>query len=815
MQTLWHDLRYGARMLRNSPGFTAASVVCLALGVGATTAIFSIVNAVLLRPLPYAHADRLVRVYSEFPTFKKFWISAPEFLELKRSTRSWESFEGWVNNGVNLAGSAEPIRVTASFVTGGLLPSLGVSPIMGRLITPQDDQPQAPSTAVLSHGLWQRSFGGAANVLGREILLNGAKCTIIGVMPKGFQFPPGETDSPEIWSAMQIDPAKPGGRASHFISVIAMLKPGTGVSQARDEMKQLLEQWGAQDSANRHMLSSKLHPIVMYGFQEEVVGGVRLAMLMLLAAVGFVLLIACVNVANLLLARAEARQREIAIRQAIGAAIGRLARQFITEGMVLSLTGAVAGLGLAFAGLRLVAGANAASIPRANEISIDWTVLLVTLAVSLLTGIVFGLAPLAQLIAANLHDTLKSAVSRTTASVASNQFRRALVVSELALALVLLIGTGLMIRAFWKLQEVHMGIQPSRLLTMRVALPQAVYPDNKRVVQFWTTVQQRMSVLPGVESATVMGGLPPMRQLNANDTQIEGWVARKGGPIQNMDYWQITGPRYFETMGIRLIEGRYFDDRDGDGAPLAVIVNQTTARAYWPGQSAIGHRVKPGFQGDWRTVVGVVDDVKNAGIDKPTGTELYIPYLQAVSVGFGIRNGYAVLRTASDPEGMVRSARNLIRDIDPSLPVSAIRTMEEVVASAQARPRFLTTLLSLFSVVALVLAAVGIYGVISYSVAQRTGEFGIRIAMGASPVDVLAMVLKQGLVLGGLGILIGAAGALTLTRLIRGLLFGISSFDPLTFLVMAAALTIVTLAACWVPARRATRVDPMVALRYE
>jgi len=813
MQTFWQDLRYGVRMLRNSPGFTIASVICLALGVGATTAIFTIVNAVLLRPLPYAHADRLVRVYSEFPTFKKFWVSAPEYLEMKNSARSWESFEGWVNQGVNLAGSNEPIRVTASYLTGGLLPSLGVQPVIGRLLTQEDDAPTAPVTAVLSYGLWQRSFGGTAAVLGKEILLNGQKCTLVGVMPKGFQFPPGETDPAEIWSPMQIDPAKPGSRASHYISVIAMLKPGVGIYQARDEMKQLLAQWNSQDTAKRHMLNLKNHPVVMFGFQDEVVGGVRLAMLMLLAAVGFVLLIACVNVANLLLARAESRQREIAIRKAIGAAIGRLARQFITEGVVLSLTGAAAGLGLAYLGLKLLARSNATSIPRANEIGINWTVLLFTVAVSLLTGIAFGLAPLAQLIAANLHDTLKSAASRTTASVASNQFRRILVVTELALALVLLIGTGLMIRAFWKLQEVQVGIQPDRVLTMRIALPQAVYPDNSRLIQFWTMVQQRMSVLPGVESAAVMSGLPPMRQLNANDTQIEGWVQREGGPIQNMDYWQITGPKYFETMGIRLIEGRYFDDRDGEGAPLTVMVNQTTARAYWPGQSAIGHRVKPSFQGDWRTIVGVVDDVKNGGIDKPTGTELYIPYRQAT--GFGLRNGYAVLRTKVDPIQMIASARNVIRDIDSSLPVSAMRTMDDVLSTAQARPRFLTMLLSLFSGVALVLAAVGIYGVISYSVAQRTSEFGIRIAMGASPVNVLGMVLRQGLILGAIGVAIGAAGALALTRLIRGLLFGISSFDPMTFIVMAAALTAVTLLACWAPARRATRVDPIVALRYE
>lgn len=801
-------------MLRNSPGFTAASILCLALGIGATTAIFSIVNAVLLRPLPYAHSERLVRIYSEFPTFKKFWVSPPEFLDMQRSARSWESFEGWVNQGVNLAGSHEPVRVTASFVTGGLLQSLGVSPAMGRLLSPQDDAPTAPVTAILSYGLWRRAFGADPRFIGRNILLDGQKCTIVGVMPQDFHFPPGEADPPELWSPMQIDPARPGSRASHFISVIAKLKPGISIYQARDEMTQLVQQWGMLDSMKQHMLSPKNHPIVMYAFQDEVVGGIRLAMLMLLGAVGFVLLIACVNVANLLLARAEARQREIAIRKAMGAQVWRLARQFITEGVALSLAGALLGLMLAYAGLRLIARANAASIPRSSEISVDTSVLLFTLAVSLLTGFAFGLAPLAQIIAANLHDTLKTAAARTTASAASNRFRHALVVTELALALVLLIGTGLMIRAFWKLQEVHAGFRPDHLLTMRVALPQPVYPSSENVIQFWTKIQQRMAALPGVESATVMTGLPPARQINANDTEIEGWVQRKGGPIQNIDYWQRVGPRYFETMGIRLIDGRFFDDRDGNGAPLAVIVNQTTARTYWPGQSAVGHRVKPGFRGDWRTVVGVVEDTKNAGLDKPTGTELYIPIHQAAAL-FGIQTGYAVLRTRGDPARMAGPARNVIHEVDSSLPVSAVRTMDDVLSTAQARPRFLTLLLTLFASIALMLAAVGIYGVISYSVARRTNEFGIRMAMGASPRAVLRMVLGQGLMLGAFGVLLGAAGALALTRLIRGLLFGISSFDPLTFVVMATALIAVTLLACWAPAWRATRVDPMVALRYE
>jgi putative ABC transport system permease protein len=817
MHNFYQDLRYGIRMLAKSPGFTLASIVCLALGIGATTAIFSIVDAVLIRPLPYASPGRLVRVYSEFPKLGKngmlkFWISPPEFLDLRRYTTTWESIEGWVNGGANLAGGNEPIRVTASNVTGGLLNSLGIAPIMGRTITPQDDKEGAPQVAVLSYGLWQRAFGADRRILGRDVLLSGRKATIIGVMPKSFQFPPGEIDSPELWTPLQISPNS-RNRGNHFLSVLGRLKTGASIEQARSEIQQLQSHWKQTAPPKTHVFDGAFHYVVMYPFHDEVVGSIRLAMLVLFAAVGFVLLIACVNVANLLLARAEARQREIAIRKALGAGVSRLAAQFVTEGVALSLLGALLGLGLAFIGLRIIIAMNAGSIPRAQEIAINTPVLLFTLAVSFATGIGFGLAPLAQLITQNVHDTLKAAASRTTATVNASRFRRFLVIGELALALMLLIGTGLMIRAFWKLQQVEIGLKPDHILTMRVALPQAVYPENQRVVQFWTELQQRASRIPGATSVTMMSGLPPSRQLDANDTAIEGWVPGSNSPPQNVDYWQPVGDRFFETLGVRLIEGRFFDERDGENAPKTVIVNQTMAQTFWPGRSAIGRRVGPGAPGDWRTIVGVVGDVKNAGVDQPTGTELFFPFRQ--TGGRGIRSGYLVLRAGGDPVALAGPARREIHALDPGLPISSVRTMDDVLVSAQSRPRFLTTLLTLFSGVALVLAAVGLYGVISYSVAQRTSEFGIRIAMGAGSRDVLRMVVGQGLRLGVIGVVLGAAGALALTRLIRGLLFGISSFDPQTFVAMAVLLTGVTLLACYIPARRATRVDPMVALRYE
>jgi len=816
MRDFVHDIRYGVRMLGKSPGFTAAAIGCLALGIGATTAIFSIVNAVLLRPLPYRQPDRLVRLYSEFPTmsaggFHRFWVSPPELLDLQRYANSWETLDGWVNGGANLAGAAEPFRVTVCYPSGNLLATLGVAPLLGRVITSQDDRPGALPVIVLSYGLWQRAYAGDRGVLNRDVQLNGKNTRVVGVMPKGFQFPPGEIDPAEAWSPLQIDPANPGARSSHFLYLLGRLKTGVDIGQARAEIAQLVNHWDATKAPKSHAFSAKFHPLVMFPLHDEVVGGVRVAMWALLGAVVFVLLIACVNVANLLLARAEARQREIAIRRALGAGLGRLTAQFVTEGVLLSVGGAALGLLLAFGALRVIVAINAGSIPRSGEIAINVPVLLFTLGVSLATGLGFGLAPLAQIVTQNVSDTLKAAGTRTTATVAANRFRSALVTAELSLALVLLIGSGLMVRAFWKLQEVDIGLVPGHVLTMSLNLPAVLYKDEDRRHQFWMAVQQRLRAVPGITAATWAGGLPPLRPVNANDTQIEGYVEKPGLAAQNVDYWQPAGDHYFETLGIRLIEGRFFDERDGAKTPKVVIVNQTMARTFWLGESPIGRRVKPGFEGDWRTIVGVVGDVKNAGIDKPAGTELYFPYLQSENT----RSGYLILKGTGDPYALAGAARREIAQLDGALPVANMRSMDDVILAAQTRPRFLTVLLTIFSSVALALASLGIYGVIAYSVEQRTSEFGIRMAMGAGPGDVLRMVVGEGIRLGLLGTVIGALAAFGLTRFIRGLLFGVSSFDPLTFLAMALLLAAVTVFACYLPARRATRVDPMVALRYE
>jgi putative ABC transport system permease protein len=819
MGTLQQDVVFALRLMRKNLGFTAAAVLCLMLGIGATTGIFTVVNAVLLEPLPYAHPEQLIRLYTEFPTFPngglhRFWASGPEFLDLRRDTHSWASLDAWITGGVNLAGKAEPVRVTAAYVSGGLLESLGVSPIAGRLIAPSDDVPGANIVADISYGTWQAQFAGDPNIVGRETRLDGKKCTIIGVMPRGFQFPPGEQDPAQVWSALQLDPANPGGRGSHNYYLLGRLKPGVTAVQAQGELASLVQSYGERRAPNTHSFDPEKHTIVSYPLQAEVVSSVRPALLMLLGAVAFVLLIASVNVANLLLARAEARRREIAIRGALGASLVRLARQFVTEGVLLAFCGGLLGVALAYGGVRLVQLTNAGGIPRADEIAMDWRVLVFTLVTSVLTGVLFGLAPIAPLIVSGISESLKDTAGSTTAAAGAQFFRRALVAGELAMALVLLIGCGLMLRAFWKLQEVHTGLNADDVITMQVLLPSGMYTDNAKIADLWTRFAGRLEQIPGVKSAGLVSGLPPLRAPNMDDTEIEGFVYKEGGPIENVDFDQAVSKDYFATMGIRLMDGRLFDDRDVQGAPDVAIINKTMAMTFWPHQNPIGRRVRPGK--DWCTIIGVVDDVKNAGLDRPAGTELYLPYRQTTVVNTGVTSMYVVLRPqGGDARALVGAVREQLNELDPTLPIADVRLMEDVLSRAQARPRFLTLLLSLFSIVALAIATVGIYGVVSYSVARRTKEFGLRMVMGAQSGDVLGLVLKQGAEMIAVGVALGLVLALFLTRLMATLLFGIRPTDLATFVSVTTILFFVALAACYIPARRATRVDPIQTLRYE
>jgi putative ABC transport system permease protein len=822
METFWQDLQFAARMMRKNLGFTSAAVICLMLGIGATTGIFTVVNAVLLRPLPYAHPEQLVRVYTEFPTFPngglpRFWASGPEFLDLRRDTHSFASLDIWATGGVNMGGKTQPVRVTGTSVSGGLLNSLGVSPITGRLIGGSDDIAGAPQVVDISYGTWRSVFGGDPNIVGRETQLDGKKCTIIGVMPQGFQFPPGEEEPSQVWTAMQLDPANPGGRSSHNFYLIGRMKPGVSPAQAQGELQALVQSYGEHRAPKTHSFDPKNHTLVSYPLQAEVVSSVRPALLMLLGAVAFVLLIASVNVANLLLARAEARRREIAIRGAMGAGLSRLARQFVTEGILLALCGAALGLALAYGGIRLVRLTNAGGIPRADEIVMDTRVLTFTFVTSIVTGALFGLAPLVPLLINGISGSLKDAAGSTTGTGGAQLFRRALVVGELAMALVLLVGCGLMLRAFWKLQRVHTGLAADNVVTMRVSLPSGTYTDNAKIENFWARLDDRIAHLPGIQSAAIVSGLPPLRPPNMNDTNIEGFVKREGGPIENVDFYQSVSKDYFASMGIRLMDGRLFDERDAKGAPLVVIVNKTMANTFWPSQNPIGHHIKTygGRPEDpWVTVIGVADDAKNAGLDRPAGTELYLPYTQAE--GIGVADMYVLLRARSgDSRGLVGAVREQLNELDASLPLADVRMMDDVLQRAQARPRFLALLLALFSTVALAIATIGIYGVVSFSVARRTKEFGLRMVLGAQGGDVLGLVMKQGaaMVLVGLGA--GLLTAFGLTRLMASLLFGVAPTDAATFASVTVLLGGVALAACYIPARRATQVDPMQTLRYE
>jgi predicted permease len=815
-----NTLRFAFRQLIKNPGFALAAILCLGLGIGASTAVFSIVNTVMLRPLPYSRPDDLIRSYTEFPGFpngglRRFAVSPPEYIDLKRLLKTCDTIDAWQTAGVNISSKNEPARVTAAEVTETLLNTLGVSPLIGRLLTPADDQPGVSRVANISFGLWQRMFAGDPAAIGQDVLLMGRKCTVVGVMPRGFQFPPGPVDAPDVWTPLQIDPANPGGRGSHDLSVIARLKTGVTRDRNQAELSGLVKRW-KEFGATDHGFDPSEHTVLSFGLQDEVVRSVKPALRMLLGAVCFVLLIACVNVANLLLARAEARQKEIAIRGAIGASLKRLTYQFLAEGLVLSFFGAVLGLLFAQGGLQLVRNLNEASIPRASEISLDPVVILFALGTCVLIGMIFGLTPVFHAAKQNLQNGLKSSTGATTSSALTQRFRHGLVVVEIALALVLLVGTGLMLRAFWNRQQVNAGFNPENVVAAYLSLPDVTYPDIESISGFWNRLQEKIVALPGVENVALASGLPPIRGANNNDTEIEGFVPEKNGSIQNVDFYQLVSKEYFRTIGIHLIEGRVFDERDGATAPDVAVINQTLARTFWGNQSPIGRRLKPRFSGPWCTIIGVVADVKNAGVEKPTGTELYLPISQSQARYAGsTRNLYLLAHSALNVSTLVNELGHEVNQLDPSLPFSNVHTMSEVVTSTQSRPRFLSLVLSIFSAVALILAAVGIYGVISYSVAQRTKEFGVRIALGAQRKNVLGLVLGRGMAVAAIGLLAGLVIAFAVTRLLSSLLFGVTPTDPATFAVVSSLLTLVAFFASYIPARRATKVDPMTALRNE
>ena len=815
MDTVLQDIRYAVRSLAKAPGFAAITILTLALGIGANTAIFSVVNAVVLRPLPYPQPDRLVYVTTQFPTlgFDQFWMSVPEFREYRDWSTSYDAIGGYSVGASNL-GAEQPMRPVRALVTDGLMDALGVAPVMGRGVTREDTLPGAEDVAVLSTELWERAFGGAPDILNRIVDIDGSKTRIVGIMPRGYDV---HDQRVELWLPLTIDPASPGNRGGHFLYLVGRLKDGVGIGQARAELDALIQRWQT-DFPGTHTPHPVNHRLRIDPLKDDIIGNVATALWVLQGAVGFVLLIACANLANLLLARAETRQREFAVRVALGAGVGRMLRQFVTEGVILALVASAAGIGLAYAGLQAIVATNSAGIPLASGIAIDGTVLLFTLGIAILTGFIFGLAPLALARGLNLNSTLKEAGTRGGSSgPGRKRARNVLVVAEVALAVVLVIGAGLLIKSFANLMSVDAGFDRSKMVTFGLVLPAATYPPPQRAA-FFARVTDRLREIPGVQAVSAMTGLPPLRAVNANDTDFEHITANESdpnAPAENVDYWQFVSHEYVETMGIPVIKGRDFAAQDVGATPVA-MVNEALARKFFGDVDPIGRRLKPGF-GEalpWFTIVGVLKDVKQGGVDEETGTELYLLYNQNPALG-APSNMNVVVRTAADPEALAPEIRRVVREADASLPIVRYRTMDEVFADAVARPRFLTTLLGIFAALALLLAAIGTYGILSYAVTERRQEIGIRMALGASRGSVLGIVLKHGLTLAGIGLAIGLAASLGLTRLLQAQLFDVQPSDPVTMAAVSLFIAAVAIVACLVPARRATMVDPMIVLRQD
>ncbi|MDQ3171515.1 MAG: ABC transporter permease [Acidobacteriota bacterium] len=817
METLLQDIRYAVRSLAKAPGFAAITILTLALGIGANTAIFSVVNAVVLRPLPYPRPDKLVYVTTQFPTldFDQFWMSVPEFREYREWSTSYDAIGAYTVGASNL-GAEQPMRPVRATVTDGLLEALGVSPAMGRGFTSADTLPGAEDVAMLSTELWQRAFGSDASALNRVVDIDGTPTRIVGIMPRGFDV---HDQRVELWLPLTIDPASPGNRGGHFLYLIGRMKPNVEIGQARAELDTLIQRWQT-DFPGTHTPHPVNHRLRIDPLKDDIVGNVATALWVLQGAVGFVLLIACANLANLLLARAETRQREFAVRTALGAGTGRLLRQFVTEGVILAIAAAVAGVAIAYFGLQAIVATNPDGIPFATSVAIDGRVLLFTLVLAVLTGCIFGLAPIMLARGLNLNSTLKEAGTRGgSAGAGRKRVRSMLVVSEVALAVVLVIGAGLLIRSFANLMRVDTGFDRAKMVTFGLVLPAARYPVPQRV-PFYTRVSDRLREIPGVQAVSLMSGLPPLRSVNANDTDFEHIVANEADdsqPAENVDYYQNVSHEYVETMGIPVLKGRDFSPQD-IGGPGVVMINEALATRFFKDVDPVGRRLKAGF-GEalpYLTIVGVLKDVKQGGIAEETGTELYFLYDQAPATrGFAPSNLNVVIRTASDAEALAPAIRQVVREADASLPIVRYRSMDEVFSDAVARPRFLTTLLAIFAGLALVLAAIGTYGILSYAVTERRQEIGIRLALGASRGSVLSMVLKHGLTLAGIGLLLGLVASAALTRLLQAQLFNVQPTDPLTIAAVTLFITGVALVACLVPARKATMVDPMVVLRRD
>jgi putative ABC transport system permease protein len=821
METLLLDLRFGFRTLAKNLGFTIVAVVALALGTGANSAIFSVVNAVLLRPLSYGEPDRVMMIwgYNTKIGDRQNSISAPDFNDYREQNTVFEQMASFVYQDFNLTGGDEPEHVQGTMVSSNFFDALGVKATVGRSFSLKDEQPGANRVVVISNGLWKRRFGADQSIPGQTISVNDASFTVIGVTPPDFQSP---EKGDELWIAMSFDggdrmrvpspysPEDLKARNRRIIKGVARLGHGASLKQAQAEMDTIASRLEQQYPDTNTGI--RLNVLTM---SEQIVGNIRPALIILLGAVGFVLLIACANVANLLLARATSRQKEIAIRVALGAGRVRLIRQLLTESVLLALVGGAFGLLLAFGGIKLLIAINPSNIPRLSEVDIDGRVLGFTFLVSILTGLIFGLIPALQASKPDLNETLKAEGGRgSTGGIRKQRVRSLLVISEVALTSLLLIGAGLMIKSFVTLQKVNPGFNPYNVLTMQVNLPQTKYREDHQIASFYEQVLGRVETLPGVLSAGASTIVPLIDRKYIRRFTIDGRAPASPDERLMANHRSIS-PDYLRAMGIPLIEGRYFTNQDRDKSQPVIIINESLRRRYWPNEDPLGMHITIPTDGPIsREIVGVIGDAKYSSLDTESGADMYVPYLQKPYPFMGI-----VVRTTADPAQMSNAVRGAILAIDSGQPVYDVKTMQQLVGESVSQPQLYSILIGIFASVALALAAVGIYGVLNYSVSQRRHELGIRMALGAQPADILKMVVGQGMLMASIGMVIGLAAALLLAfflmRLIEGFLFGVSATDLTIFVGIPLLLALVSLLSCYLPARRATKVDPMTALRTE
>jgi putative ABC transport system permease protein len=814
VSTLLQDLRYALRTLTREPGFTLVALVTLALGIGANTAIFSIVNAVLLRPLPYHEPDRVVLLWSHWTNWTKTWVSGPELADYQRQAQSLEHVAAFSSTSYNLTGGpgSEPLRVLAAQVQAPVFDALGAKPILGRVFTTDEDQPGRERVVLLTEGLWRSRFGADPSIVGRTIDLDAAAYTVVGVLPASLRLPLDYANRAftQIWVPLALGPVDPQERGNHGLNALGRLEPGATLAQAQAEIDTITRGFLRQYPDN---YDSKFG-LTLVPAPVEVFGDIRPALMVLLLAVGAVLLIACANVANLLLARSESRQKEIAVRVALGAGRRRIVRQLLTESMLLSAGGGLAGIALAYALTQGLIALDPLKIPRVQDIALDARVLAFTAAIAALTGVLFGIVPAVQSSRTDLPSVVKE--GGRDSRVAAGWLRRVLVASEIAASVVLVAAAMLLARSFARLLDVDAGFNPTHVLTLRTSLPGATSADAASMVRAYVEVGRRLRESPGVRAAGAVTGLP------LASTRGDWGIRIEGRPMDPRDSlaadWQVVTPGYFEAIGTPLRRGRTFTDADTATTLPAIIINETMARKYWPGVDAVGRRMTMGGNDRWLTIVGIVADIHHRGLDREPRPEMYRPHTQ---FRYGDPNAPAVptmtwvVRTADDPRAAVSYARAAVRAVDARLGISNVATMDEVVADSTSDRRLNMLLFVLLGALALALAAVGVYGVVAYSVSQRTHEIGVRMAIGARPNDVVRLMLSEGGRLAIVGVVVGSLVALAAARLIRGLLFEVSASDPMTFVAVAAALLAVALLASYIPARRATRVDPMIALRGE